>query len=279
MGSAPDFLVLGHVTCDLLADGTSRLGGTALYAAVTAVRLGYRVAVYTAAGDDLDLAPLQGMDGVEVARRPSPTDTVFANRYRAGRREQFLLGRAAALDIEGLPSEWWTARLVLLGAVAQEVAPSWAGLFPRSTVAACLQGWLRAWDDVGRVHFSSWEEAERWLPALDAAFLSLEDVGGRRGLAATYARHCPLLVLTEGARGATLYDHGRPCRVPAFPAREVDPTGAGDVFAAAFLLRLSEGATPPVAAHFAAAAAALSVQGAGIAAIPDRAAVEAMLRK
>jgi len=277
MGPAPDLLVIGHVTCDLLADGTSRLGGTALYAAVTAARLGYRAAVYTAAGPELDLSPLRAVAGVEVVCRPAPSTTVFANRYSAGRRRQFLLGRAAEITPEDLPPAWQATRLVLLGAVAQEVAPSWAGLFPRATVAACLQGWLRAWDDAGRVSFSPWKEAKCWLPAFASAFLSLEDVGGRRARALAFARHCPLLILTEGAQGATLYEQGRPRQVLPFRAQEVDPTGAGDVFAAAFLLRLAEGESPSAAARFAAAAAALSVQGPGIESIPDRAAVEALL--
>lgn len=279
MGPAPDLLVLGHLTRDLLADGTSRLGGTALYAAVTAARLGYRAAIYTAASPGLDLTLLrQAADGVEVECRPAQSDTTFSNRYQGGRRRQFLFARAAELTPQGLPAPWRTAPLVLLGPVAQELAPSWAGFFPRSTVAACLQGWLRTWDRDGRVRFAPWQEAARWLPAFAAAFLSTEDVPGRRSLAEAYAAHCPLLILTEGARGATLYEHGRPQQIAAFPVPEIDPTGAGDVFAAAFLLRLAEGADLPAAARFAAATAALSVTGAGIAAIPDRAAVEALLQ-
>src|SRR5687767_8775163 len=41
----PDYLVIGHITADVLDDGEIVLGGTALYSALTAARLGARVAV------------------------------------------------------------------------------------------------------------------------------------------------------------------------------------------------------------------------------------------
>jgi sugar/nucleoside kinase (ribokinase family) len=60
--------------------------------------------------------------------------------------------------------------------------------------------------------------------------------------------------------------------------REVDGTGAGDVFAAAFLIDYYCHADAWEAAAVAACAGALTVEGEGIAAIPDRAAVDAALR-
>lgn len=270
MATTPDFLVIGHVTRDLLADGTYRLGGTALYASVTAARLGYRVAVYTAGGSELDLAPLyRAAAGVEVICRPAVATTTFSNRYAGGHRQQYLFDWARPLSVEDFPPAWRAAPRVLLGPVAQEVAPSWCELFPHAVLGACLQGWLRTWDGTGQVHFAPWMEAWDWLPRFTAAFLSVEDLGEHLDLAATYVARCPLFVLTAGSQGATLYRQGRPEAVLPFAAQEVDPTGAGDVFAAAFLLRYGGGTPPSEAARFAAAAAALSVQGPGVETIPN----------
>ncbi len=278
MGHSPELLVLGHVTRDILADGGSRLGGTALYAAITAARLGFRAAIYTTAGPDLDRALLeQSTAGIELLCLPAPTSTVFCNQYEAGRRRQFLLSRAPDLLPDGLPDGWAAAPLVLLGPVAQEVSPGWVDSFPRAWIGACLQGWLRAWNRDGRVHFAAWTEAARWLPRFSAAFFSREDIRCRPGLSQEYAASCPLLVCTEGAAGAVLYQHGRPERIQPFLASEVDPTGAGDIFATAMLLRLAEGASPAEAARFAAAAGALSVEGKGIEGIPRREEVERLL--
>ncbi|MDQ5853997.1 MAG: carbohydrate kinase family protein, partial [Chloroflexota bacterium] len=47
--------------------------------------------------------------------------------------------------------------------------------------------------------------------------------------------------------------------VPGFVVPEVDPTGAGDTFCAAFVVGLLDGLDPVVAARFANAAGALAV--------------------
>ena len=61
-----------------------------------------------------------------------------------------------------------------------------------------------------------------------------------------------------------------PHEIAPRPSNELDPTGAGDVFAAAFLLRLHETNDPIAAATFAAQIAGASVEGQGTSAIPQR---------
>jgi sugar/nucleoside kinase (ribokinase family) len=56
----------------------------------------------------------------------------------------------------------------------------------------------------------------------------------------------------------------------------VDPTGAGDVFAAAFLVRYHESGNPLEAAAFAACAASCVVEGVGASTLGDR---EEVLRR
>ena len=54
------------------------------------------------------------------------------------------------------------------------------------------------------------------------------------------------------------------------PQREVDPTGAGDIFAAAFFINLYETDDPWASARFANQVAALSVTRRGLASVPTR---------
>jgi sugar/nucleoside kinase (ribokinase family) len=86
------------------------------------------------------------------------------------------------------------------------------------------------------------------------------------------------VVVTRAERGASVYQGDDVCHYPTRPAQEVDPTGAGDVFAAAFLLVLFETGDVCRAARFANAAASFSVEGWAMAKIPTRQQVEAYLR-
>ena len=66
--------------------------------------------------------------------------------------------------------------------------------------------------------------------------------------------------------------------MPAWPSQEQEPTGAGDVFAATFLLALQEEKEPLEAAQFAACAASFVVEGPGVTGVfESRAEVEARL--
>jgi sugar/nucleoside kinase (ribokinase family) len=70
----------------------------------------------------------------------------------------------------------------------------------------------------------------------------------------------PVVVVTDGSRGVTVYDGGQAQHHPAPPVEVVDPTGAGDAFYGGYLAGWL-GGSDPVAAAFAAAAVALSGYG------------------
>jgi len=79
----------------------------------------------------------------------------------------------------------------------------------------------------------------------------------------------PLAVVTAGAAGAILYVNGDRYEVPPRRTREVDPTGAGDVFAATFMIHHDRHDDPWEAAEAATCAASLSVEGVGWSTVPD----------
>ena len=59
-----------------------------------------------------------------------------------------------------------------------------------------------------------------------------------------WVQRVPIAVVTAGRDGALLYVNGERYELRARPALEVDPTGAGDVFAATFLARYRRDADP-----------------------------------
>ena len=279
MAEPPDFLVIGHVTRDLLPNGGYTIGGAATFAALTAQRLGVRAGIVTSAAPDLLARLPDALLGVAIAAIPAPESTTFENLYHDGRRRQYLRGRAATLGPEDVPAAWRAARIVLLGPLAQEIAPELAALFPEALLAASPQGWLRRWDADGLVSPTTWASAPAILPHLRALILSREDLIAHNGgdaqqaqieaLLDAWAHQTPLLVLTEGAKGATLHANGRARRFRAFPAREVDPTGAGDVFAAAFLIQYALGQDAAAAMRFANCVASFVVEQPGTVGIPS----------
>ncbi|HET7011989.1 MAG TPA: PfkB family carbohydrate kinase [Anaerolineales bacterium] len=260
-----DFLVIGHVSLDRTPNGP-RLGGTAAYAALTARALGLRPAIVTSAGRGADLSGLLDIPMVTV---PSPASTAFENLYLDEGRVQLLLGRASGLTVEAIPEAWASAGIVHLGPIADEMEP---GLIEHITSAQVLgvsaQGWLRAWDADGRVRPRSWEWLAGPLQKADAVVVSYEDLGRDEIAIEGLTNHCRLLVVTDGPRGARVHWNGDVRRVPAPQAASVDPTGAGDIFAAAFFARLRATRDPWEAARFAQVLASASVGRRGLDGIP-----------
>jgi sugar/nucleoside kinase (ribokinase family) len=102
------------------------------------------------------------------------------------------------------------------------------------------------------------------LDRADAVILSQEDVGGDREQVRSLAARTRLLVLTAGWKGATVYCGGQVRSFRAPKVREVDPTGAGDIFAAAYLTALHKTQDPWLCARFANCVAAHSVERSGL---------------
>ncbi len=275
MVKSPDFLAIGHVTKDLLSAGGHAVGGTVTYAALTAHNLGLSVAVLTSAPSDHDLSGT--LRGVDLHVVPSLSATTFENIYEGQRRCQFVHGTASPLPTSQLPPAWKQAPIVLLGPLVGELGLEWLDVFPKALVGVTPQGWMRQWDGYGRVTFKPWLEAQQILSAVDVLVFSEEDVAGDEVLIQYFAGRARIATVTRGWCGATVFWNGSARDFPAFRAREVDPTGAGDVFAAAFLVRLKETSDPYQAAVFANCTASFAIEGPGTTTIPTRQQVEERL--
>ncbi|HMB86423.1 MAG TPA: PfkB family carbohydrate kinase, partial [Methylomirabilota bacterium] len=110
-----------------------------------------------------------------------------------------------------------------------------------------------------------------------ALFLSKHDLPDAMRRSRDLLAYVPMIAVTAGWRGLSLLTRDAVEQVPGLPRQEVDPTGAGDVFATAFLIAYNRDGNPWDAAAVAACCAAASVEGEGVAAIPDRATLEARL--
>lgn len=266
----PRLLTVGHVTWDRRGR-EDVLGGSASYASLAARKLGWEAGALTSAGPDF--APARDLAGVEVFVEPASQTTRFQNDYDGqGTRRQVLIARAGDIDLTGLPDRWRNPDALLLGPVAGELQAFPVSAFEAGGVGAIGQGWLRDVASDGLVSPREWSSAARDLAGVHALFLSEFDLPRGRS-AREFLQFVPIVVLTRGWEGVTLFTHDAARDVPSLPRQEVDPTGAGDVFAAAFLVRYHEVGDPEDACAFAACAASCVVEGVGTKTLGDRAEV------
>ena len=242
------------------------MGGAAAYAALTASRMGLTSSIVTSVGPRFDLHSRLGV--VDVRIIPSTQTTTFENIYQEGRRTQYLKGIAGEIGVGDMPSEFGLTPLVMLAPLVGEVNPKLAHAFAGSTVLASIQGWLRGWDGKGLVSPVDWEGADV-LPHVDAAIFSVEDIRVSRVMG-PWIEMTPVVIATRASRGASLYLHGVAHHIEPFPTIEVDPTGAGDVFGAAYLVRYRETGDPIESARFGSCAASFCVEARGTEGIPTR---------
>lgn len=276
-GRRLEFLAVGHVTVDRLAS-TTRLGGAAAYASLAAARLGLTSGSVTSVGPDFPF--WEDLSEIEVHYEEAPASTVFENLYQAGERRQRVLGQAAALTVASLApvrDRLADDAAVLYCPVVHEIDCPLVPLSSRGFSAAAPQGFFRRWDAEGVVAPAEWPDALARLERVDVVSMSERDHVAPEELAEEFRGR--VFAITKGAQGVRIYSGSDVYDFPAFPVQEIDPTGAGDVFAAALVVALREGRPVPEAARFACCTASFAVESQGTNGIPHRSEVDRRLQE
>jgi len=245
---APDYVIIGHLSLDENPGGQS-IGGTAGYAARAARLLGRRVGVVTSTPEDPSDYP--ELFGIEFLTIPSDEWTRFENRYSGGRRVSTWTSTATSIKISDVPISWQMAAIVHLGPIAQEVSPDFALGCPAAHCCASIQGWLRGRSSTSTVLVEVNADLHQSLKYLDAVVVSEEDVLHDSTLINELAENARVLILTRGENGCEVFTNGDRQRVTTSHVDVGDPTGAGDIFAAAFFIAFTDHKKPVEAARFA----------------------------
>lgn len=282
----PEYLVIGHICADLHPEGKVVLGGTALYSALTAARLGWRTAVLTRGiygrsvhGHEVpSLEPYA--DELSIIVQEADSTTMFVNTYTAGRRTQHLPHWAGPIDLRGLPPHWRNAKIVHLGPIAQEIDTKQSGGLTSEFLGATPQGWMRDWPKPGggRVTTSHLRLPASLVGALDGIVVSDEEIADCRDtVEAVGSRR--LGAITMGDNGSKVIYGGKRTHVAAYKVPVADATGAGDTYAAAFFIKATDRSISAVkAGQFASAVSALSLTGVGVEHVPSEAEAEAFMK-
>jgi hypothetical protein len=280
-----DYTAVGHVTVDVLADGSRRPGGGAFYSALQAARLGRQALILTrGVRTEVEglLEPYREELTLEVLDAACTT-TLLTSGKGQQRTQRVLawagkIGAGRAVDTE----------ILHLAPIAGETDGRSRG--QAAFVGVTPQGLVRSWPgEDGRIVARRLDRS--LLPAhCDAIVLSEAERESCSTLlrpqphAAPSANERPLaddpvIAVTHGQAPTELrLADGSTARVDVAPVECMcDDLGAGDVFAAAFFIALYDGEQPRTAATFANAAAAVRVAGLGASAIGDRAAIDARI--
>jgi len=269
-----DYTTIGHVTVDVMADGSRRPGGSAFYSALQAARLGRRALILTrGAPREIEELMEPYRAELELEIQPAPETTTLATSGADAERSQRVLAWAGAIAEDAAID----TAILHLAPVARELPRRWLGSV--GFLGLTPQGLARAWTGADREIRPAPPDPDRLPEGLQAMVLSVHERDVCAALIARAQSAGAVVAITAGGGHVTILRKGeRPLAVAVAPVGHVrEDVGAGDVFSAAFFVALAEGQTAGRAADFANAAAALRIAGSGAQAIGDRTAIEARL--
>ncbi|GAA2077569.1 carbohydrate kinase family protein [Actinomadura alba] len=226
---------------ELVTDGLGSAPGGIANIAVAMSRLGLKVGLAASFGDDMfgsylwrTLSDQEGVDLSRSRRVPGwPTPVTVSLAYDSD-RSMITYTKPAPASARGLVTTPPWARTCFVD--IDRPVPEWADALRRAGA--------KVFADVG------WDPAETWstevldrlehvdvfLPNAVEAMAYTRSATPEEALEAL-ARRVPLVVVKRGAHGAIAMDSitGERAEIDALPVEALDPTGAGDVFAAGFV--------------------------------------------
>lgn len=278
-----------------LADSISLVtGGSAAITAVAAARLGLRVALAAAVGDDpagkfmLGQLAEEGVDTSAVAvRAAAPTGMTVALSRGDDRAILTATGAMTTLAAADVPRRLVSAARHLhissYFLVERSLGPGLADLLAAARANGASTSLDTNWDPSGRWGDKQLgtvlEQTDVLLPNEAEALHLAGEPGLEEAVAALAGAH-RRVVVKLGARGAlSVCGHTRHQVVPPPVVTPVDTTGAGDCFNAGLIAGLLDGLGLAEAAALGCAAGSASTQGpGGTASAPGRQAATALAR-
>ncbi len=272
-----DVCIVGHVTRDVIRSGDARrsgAGGVAYYASLALHRLGRRVAVITkmAKEDREELLSELEREGITVFSGDSTETTVFDNEYCEGNldsRVQTVTSVAepfTSSDLGSVSARWFYLGPLLSCDMSVEFVET---VEKRGKVALDAQGLIRKIEGK-EIHSVRPAETKELIgpvsllkvDADEAATLS--EANGREDAARRLHAFGPQeVILTFGSKGSMIFENGRFYVIDPIAGKEVDATGCGDTYLAAYLDRRLASNDPGFSGRFAAAAATLALEQEG----------------
>ena len=263
-----NLIVVGPLSVDHISLGGKewvQLGGTAAYTSLMAAKLGVRVGIVSTFGPE------------------------FHNSYDANGelRSQRAEGEISQIGLDDIPRLSGNPGWFHFGPLLNDVAyGAIRGVAERGArISLDPQGYLRSRQSNGLiVEVGDWPESDEILRRVRVLKLNVKEavqvtgkqVTGKDGLRQIAEALCDkgpeIVLITQGENGSVLYSKRGGFREipPREPIDLKDPTGAGDVYAGAFLAEFMRTSKAERSARFASAASSLAVEEIGFKGIQGR---------
>lgn len=277
-----DLIIIGHFALDRIfrknTSHTVRLGGPPYYSAISAKRLGIKVAVLSKIGEDfpqgyLKILRNEGIDVSLVRRIENAKTTSFSIRYlNKNRRKMRLEALGPKILVEDIPINI-KAKIVHVAPIANEIPPETFRKIQEITEMICMdpQGYTREFGKNGSVKLRKWRDKE----VLEAISIYKSDIDEivcvsgysdlHRAMRKIAEYGVETVIVTMGDKGAALLHDEKFYEIPAYPVSKVaDPTGAGDAFIGAYLAEHIKGGNVTWCACVGSAASSFLVERKGL---------------
>lgn len=272
------FVAVGNVSIDKNLQDLPVCGGSVLYSSLLASMLGWETTAITSFGKDFS-ALKSNWHNIHLHNQARPHTTTFNLVYgKKGDRKIVLEKEGGIISADRLPKEIYDADIIFFCPIAHEISPKLVSFIAKENKGGVIvttpQGWLRRWEKEGdQISQKSWDTAKEILSYTDILIISEEDINKNNSLLNKYKtliKSGGMVILTQGSKGATGYKKNEAIVQRAYPAKAIDPTGAGDIFAASFGIAWKETFSMEQSLIFANTAASFVIEGIGASNIPTR---------
>jgi sugar/nucleoside kinase (ribokinase family) len=259
--------VIGHLSLDVVDGGPPRIGGGPWHAARALRAVQQGAVLYAKCGEAQRESfgrELTNAAGLAAQLSVGGETTAFSMTYDEN--------GVRSMTVEAVGEPWRASEPSLLfdDVGWLQVAPLLRSDFDAATLAELARGRRILLDGQGLVRVPRRgplaldgefdREMLRYVAILKLAEEEARAIIGDADLETLVSLGVPEVVVTFGLAGSLVLADGTATSVPADPVH-VDPTGAGDAFAAAYLAARSTGAAPVSAARQASALVAALLRG------------------
>jgi sugar/nucleoside kinase (ribokinase family) len=261
---------------------TRILSGCSTNACLAARKLEAKTTLVGCLGEDFAdpfKAALSGYD-INSHTYPSPETGGFSLIYydTLGNRTLDVLGQASA--VPDVPVDVVSAAdFIIIGPILGEVSLELVEKIRAAVKGQVLldpQGLLRRVNSDGRIEHYRNSDVDAVIPQCDvvkANEVEAEIITGihprisedalRQATESLHGLGCKIAIVTLAAEGSAVYDGKTYVRVPAYAANAIDPTGAGDTYAAGFVVGYLKYGAIKEACYYGSCVASVMVENVG----------------